>query len=186
MPVNVEIKAVLRNRAAALAVASRLSDSGPEIINQEDVFFHCEDARLKLRILDSGRGELIRYQRENRAEARCSNYLIARSPDPQLLLVILTKTLGVTGTVKKMRTLYFVGQTRIHIDRIEGLGDFLELEVVLRENQSEEDGRRIANNLLAEFNISPQDHIACAYVDLLQAKAAPSSQLQGKPGFAES
>ena len=85
MPVNVEIKAVLKDRQAARAKAALLADSGPEIIHQEDVFFRYEGARLKLRILDANHGELIRYQRENRAEARRSAYWIARTSDPQFL-----------------------------------------------------------------------------------------------------
>jgi predicted adenylyl cyclase CyaB len=177
MPANIEIKTVLRNRAAALACAARLASSGPEIIHQEDTFFRCEGARLKLRIFHSddgtsSYGELIRYQRENRAEVRCSHYSIAHSADPRILLDILTKTLGVVGTVRKTRTLYLVGQTRIHIDQVEGLGDFLELEVVLREGQTEEEAKQIANALLTEFKIGEQDLIAGAYVDLLAAKAA--------------
>jgi len=172
MPANVEIKAALRNRAAALATAARLADSGPEIILQEDTFFECEGARLKLRIFHSAEGnsthgELIRYQRADLAEARSSRYSIVPTSDPHVMLVVLTETLGVVGTVKKTRTLYLVGQTRIHIDQVEGLGDFLELEVVLRERQSEDDGKRIVNKLLGEFGISAQDLIAKAYVDLL-------------------
>jgi len=50
MPSNIEIKAALKNRAAAESVAARLSDAGPEIIQQEDFFFCCDGARLKLRI----------------------------------------------------------------------------------------------------------------------------------------
>ncbi len=48
MPFNVEIKAALKDRQAALARAALLADSGPEIIHREDVFFRCEGARLKL------------------------------------------------------------------------------------------------------------------------------------------
>jgi hypothetical protein len=59
MPSNIEIRATLTDRAAALATAARLSDSGPEIIHQEDVFFRCEGARLKVRIFALDRGELI-------------------------------------------------------------------------------------------------------------------------------
>jgi predicted adenylyl cyclase CyaB len=178
MPANIELKAVLKHRGAALATAARLADSGPEVIHQEDIFFRCQGARLKLRIVhsaqeDSNHGELIRYQREDRAEARCSRYSIARTSDPHALLDILSKTLGIVGTVNKTRMLHLVGQTRIHIDQVEGLGDFLELEVVLRTDQTEEDGRRIANRLLAEFEIGPQDLIAEAYVDLLGDQFPP-------------
>jgi len=176
MPSNVEIKAILKNRASVEAVAARISDAGPETIHQQDFFFSSHGARLKLRILAPDRGELIRYERVDVADARCSRYLIARTPDPQILLDILTATLGRTGVVKKTRILYLIGQTRIHLDRVEGLGDFLELEVVLRPGQSDNDGRRIAAGLLADFGIDKQQLIGEAYVDLLarQAGAGPA------------
>jgi len=167
MPSNIEIKAILNNRAEAKVTAARLSDAGPELICQDDIFFRCEGARLKLRILGPQRGELIRYERVNLPDARCSHYVIARTPDPEVLLDILTKTLGRVGRVKKERTLYLIGQTRVHLDRVEGLGDFLELEVVLRPEQSESEGKEIADALLATFGIEKRQLIAEAYVDLL-------------------
>jgi predicted adenylyl cyclase CyaB len=167
MPSNVEIKAVLRNRADAEATAAKLSHSGPEVIHQEDIFFRCDGARLKLRILAQQRGELIRYERADVAGTRCSRYLIARTSDPQILLEILTKTLGRTGVVRKTRTLYLIGQTRVHLDRVEGLGDFLELEVVLRREQAESEGKTIAEALLSSFGIDREQLIGEAYVDLL-------------------
>lgn len=169
MPSNIEIKAPLEDRAAAEAVAIRRSDAGPEIIHQEDTFFHSDGARLKLRILGADRGELIRYERLDLAEARCSRYEIAHTSDPHVLKEILTKTLGVRGVVKKTRTLYLIGQTRVHIDEVEGLGIFLELEVVLRHGQSEAEGKATAENLMAEFGIEKQNLIPEAYVDLLNS-----------------
>ncbi len=172
MPANIEIKAILRDRPAALMAAARLADSGPEIIQQEDVFFRCEGARLKLRIFDPGHGELIRYERPNESGAKLSRYLIARTSTPHILLDILTRTLGRLGTVRKVRTLYLVGQTRIHIDEVEGLGDFLELEVVLRDSQSEDEGRQIASDLLGKLHIPEDSLIADAYIDLLGNRVA--------------
>lgn len=168
MPSNIEIKAVLVDRAAVEAAAIRLSDSPPEIIDQEDYFFFASNAaRLKLRIFSEERGELIRYERSNEREARRSHYSIARTSDPNTLLDILSATLGLIGVVRKRRTLYMIGQTRAHFDEVEGLGDFMELEVVLRREQSEEDGKCIANALLAEFKIDPKHLIGEAYIDLL-------------------
>lgn len=175
MPSNVEIKAMLRDRPAALAAAARLSEQGPETFQQEDVFFVTDRARLKLRILAPDRGELIRYERTNVAEVRRSQYSIARTGDPQALLEILSATLERAGTVRKTRTLYMVGQTRIHVDQVEGLGDFLELEVVLRPGQSEAEGKSIAAALLCEFGLADEQLIAEAYVDLLSAKQAQRS-----------
>jgi predicted adenylyl cyclase CyaB len=114
---------------------------------------------------------LIRYDRANLAGARRSTYSIAHTSDPHVLLEILTKTLGRIGTVKKTRILYLIGQTRVHLDRVEGLGNFLELEVVLRPDQDENEGQSIAADLMAMFGIE-QDHlIAEAYVDLLAREA---------------
>jgi predicted adenylyl cyclase CyaB len=167
MPTNIEIKVALDNRATAEAIAVRLSDSGPETIRQEDTFFRCDGARLKLRVLGSERGELIRYERSDVADARCSRYLIARTTDPEALKEILGKTLGITGVVRKTRTLYLRGQTRMHIDEVERLGTFLELEVVMRDGQTEAEGKTTAENLMLEFGIDKQQLIPKAYIDLM-------------------
>src|SRR5262249_54968281 len=139
-----------------------------EISRQVDVFFPCQGARLKLRMLAPDLGELIRYERSDCAEARGSRYLIARTSDPQNLLDILTTTLGTTGIVRKTRRLFLVGQTRVHIDEVDGLGSFLELEVMLRPGQSDAEGRRIAEDLLEEFGVGASQLVGEAYVDLLR------------------
>ncbi len=175
MPTNIEIKTVLVDRAAAEAVAARLSDEGPGTIHQEDFFFACDGARPKLRIFSADRGELIRYERSDAAEARSSSYAIARTSDPRILLQILSATLGVTGTVKKKRTLYLIGQTRVHLDEVEGLGNFLELEVFLSPGQGESEGTEIANNLMREFGIDQKQLVGKAYVDLLARQALEAS-----------
>ena len=167
MPSNIEIKAVLKNRPRVETIAAQLSDAGPEMIQQEDVFFCCQNGRLKLRILSSDRGELIRYHREDIANARCSNYTIARTSDPLILLEMLREVLGIVGCVKKTRTLYLIGQTRVHLDQVSGLGDFLELEVVLKPHQSDAEGKMIAESLCSKLEIDRNDLIAEAYIDLL-------------------
>jgi predicted adenylyl cyclase CyaB len=167
MASNIEMKSSLKDRSATEAVAVRLSETGGETIRQEDIFFHCRGARLNLRVLGSDRGELIRYERADAAEARCSRYMIAPTTEPQALKEILAKTIGIVGVVKKTRTLYRIGQTRVHIDEVEGLGTFLELEVVLRQGQSEIEGKAVAESLMSQFGIEQQQLISGAYVDLL-------------------
>jgi predicted adenylyl cyclase CyaB len=164
---NVEIKAVLRDRDAIIAAAAIRSDSVPEMISQHDFFFRCGAGRLKLRVFEPDCGELIQYEREDLASPRCSRYQIANTSTPEILLDILTRTLGRIGEVRKTRILFLIGQTRVHIDTVEGLGDFLELEVVLRAEQSESEGRQIAEQLLAEFGIKNEELVSKAYVDLL-------------------
>ena len=174
MPSNIELKAILKDRRKVETIVAWLSDSGPETLHQHDIFFRCETARLKLRILSPEYGELIRYERSDVAEVRSSRYLIARTADPEVLRDILTNTLGQTGVVRKTRTLYLIGQTRVHLDQVEALGDFLEVEVVLRAEQSEAEGKEIATKLLADFGIDRSKFIPEAYVDILTRQAVDS------------
>lgn len=166
MPYNIEFKAILRNPSAAHATAKRLSAASPQILHQTDVFFSCNDGRLKLRLLGDGMGELIHYQRADRAEARRSDYRIATTPNAHVLLEILRCSLTETGTVKKIRALYLVGQTRVHIDQVEGLGDFLEIEVVMKPGQSDAAAQHIAHDLMNEFGITQNELLSSAYIDL--------------------
>ena len=96
---------------------------------------------MKLRLLAPDHAELIPCERSDAAEVRSSSYTIARTPDPRSLLEILSQTLGTIGVVRKTRLLDLVGQTRVHIDQVDGLGDVLELQGVMREGQSEDEGR---------------------------------------------
>jgi len=72
--------------------------------------------------------------------------------------------------VRKRRWLYLVGYTRIHLDVVEGLGRFLELEVMLQPGQSEEEGAAMASDLLLRLGIAEQDLLPGAYMDLLEPR----------------
>jgi len=168
MPQNVEIKARVKNIKATIILAEALSDTVGEILEQEDTFFHVRNGRLKLRQFPDGRGELISYQRANHAGAKVSSYEILRTSNPKSLRTVLAAALGVRGGVRKRRLLYLVGKTRIHIDEVDGLGTFLELEVVLGDGESKADGARVANDLLHRLGIQEADRVKGAYIDLLE------------------
>lgn len=169
MPKNVEIKAKLRDRETVEAIVRERADHGPELIVQEDVFFRCATGRLKLRTFADGTGELIFYRRSDTEGPTESEFYKAPLGDPRATAGLLTAALGATGVVRKRRTLYLIGQTRVHLDQVEGLGDYLELEVVLRDGQSTDDGVAIAEQLMADLGIRPDELEAGAYVDLLRA-----------------
>jgi adenylate cyclase class IV len=71
------------------------------------------------------------------------------------------------GRVIKQRTLYRVGCTRVHLDRVQGLGDFMELEVVLADDEPRRGGIDEAHALMARLGIAPQALVQGAYRDLL-------------------
>ena len=82
----------------------------------------------------------------------------------------MSLALGMRGVVKKTRYLYMVGQTRIHIDEVEGLGYFMELEVVMREGQSDAEGQDIAEDLMRRLGVREDALIEGAYMDLLESR----------------
>jgi len=171
VPSNIEIKARLRDRAAVEAIVRKRADHGPELIVQEDVFFPCELGRLKLRTLSDGCGELIFYHRLDTEGPTESEFFKAPTSDPEAMATAMSAALGTVGVVRKRRTLYLVGQTRVHLDEVEGLGHWLELEVVLEPNQSADDGARIAHELMRLFGARKDDLEARAYIDLLTVQA---------------
>jgi predicted adenylyl cyclase CyaB len=168
MPTYIEFKAKIRDYHAASATAMALSGARPRIITQEDVFFQCSKGRLKLRILGERQGELIHYLRDDVSGPKPSFYTVVSTSAPHELRRLLADALGETIVVRKTRALYLVGSTRIHLDEVEGLGAFLEVEVVLEEGQTAEQGKEIAADILQHFGIRESDLIATAYADLLK------------------
>jgi adenylate cyclase class IV len=167
---NVEIKARLDSSIEALLLRARARAfaDGPEtVIEQDDTFFASAHGRLKLRDFGDGRGELIHYERPDTAGPKLSDYVRAPTSDPAALREALSRAQGVIGRVRKTRWLLMAGQTRIHLDRVEGLGDFIELEVVLREEQSVADGEAIAERLMGGLGIERGQRLTGAYLDLL-------------------
>jgi predicted adenylyl cyclase CyaB len=170
MPINIEIKARARNFADLRQQAEALSDSPVQVIPQEDTFFHVPKGRLKLRQLAPERGQLVYYERPDQDGPKRSNYHIFETSDPDGLKATLGLALGVRGVVRKTRYLYLAGQTRIHLDEVEGLGNFMELEVVLRPGQPDMEGQAIANDLMTRLGVQEADLLEGAYMDLLEGK----------------
>jgi adenylate cyclase class IV len=172
MPANVEIKARISSVEALLPLARALGDDEhPQLIHQDDTFFAAPHGRLKLRVFGDGSGELIHYTRPDSHGPKLSDYLLAPAPEPESLREVLARACGLLGRVRKERILVLVGPTRIHLDRVEGLGDFLELEVTLADGQSEAEGTAIAHSLMAQLGVQREQLVSGAYLDLLRAKA---------------
>ena len=168
MVTNVEIKARVRHWGRLAELAGRLADGPPLKLEQVDTFFVVPHGRLKLRVQQPGRGELIHYHRPDEAGPKTSQYHIVRTDDPQGLEGALGKALGVSGIVNKTRLVYLCGQTRVHLDNVEGLGQFMELEVVMEPGQSLEWGEAEARRLMEALEVEQGDLVQGAYFDLLR------------------
>lgn len=164
---NIEIKAQIESVESLAGLAAAVADGPPIEIAQDDTFFVCDAGRLKLRAFTDGQGELIFYRRSDRHGPKESFYVRSPTSAPDSLRESLSLAYGQAGRVQKHRTLFMAGRTRIHLDRVAGLGDFLELEVVLRDDEPSEAGVREAQELMRRFGIRPSQLIDAAYVDLL-------------------
>ena len=167
MPINIEIKARLRDPRQTRHLAEKMADTPPRILQQTDTFYRVDQGRLKLREFPDAPAELIFYRRPDQAGPKASDYTIHRTEDGSGLGALLGAALGEAGTVRKTRTLLMAGRTRIHLDEVEGLGHFLELEVVLDEGESPADGEAEARRLMTALKINEVDLIEAAYIDLL-------------------
>ena len=170
MAKNIEIKARIspEHRDAIRDQAIVRTSVPVETLAQEDIFFHAPEGRLKLRRFADGSAELIAYRRADQAGPKHSTYTRVPCEEPELLRRALADTNGIRGVVSKRREVILLGQTRIHLDSVEGLGSFLELEVVLKEGQPETEGEQVASQLMSDFAIASDSLLTSSYIDLLE------------------
>ena len=163
---NLEFKAncnsldVLRQRLANLQAEHRRT------MKQLDTYFNVPQGRLKLREIDTDEAELIYYERSDLAESRYSNYQICDIPEPMAFKQIATIALGVKGIVEKRRELWMFGDTRIHLDEVTDLGQFVELETVIR-NQTESEAQAEHQLVKDALGIREEDLVSVSYSDLV-------------------
>ncbi|HAH31395.1 MAG TPA: adenylate cyclase [Elusimicrobia bacterium] len=165
MPRNIEIKTKASAWKKQLEAAKKIADRY-ESLDQEDVFFNCPSGRLKLRTQKGKGNYLIFYRRADEAGPKTSEYFPAEVKDPAAMKALFNAAFGRGRTVKKKRLVVFAGQTRIHFDKVEGLGRFIELEVCLKKGQSPAAGRKIASGLMKMLSIPEQDLLKTAYADM--------------------
>jgi homotetrameric cytidine deaminase len=171
---NVELKARDPDPDRSLARVRALGAEDRGELRQRDTYFAAPRGRLKLREQDPGGAELIAYERDDTATARESRYRIAPVQDAAALREALDAALGTTVVVDKRRRLLLWEGVRIHLDRVDGLGDFVELEGVAGEaSDLAGEGARV-ERLRAELQIADDAIEATGYADLLRVAASPA------------
>ena len=171
---NVEIKA----RCADLAALRLLAlEAGAEFVVemvQHDTYFRHPRKRLKLRLIEdrSGRrAELIGYRRNDAERPRPSRYTVRRVRLPALRRRWLALRYGVLAEVSKRRELWRRRGVRIHLDEVEGLGSFVELEAVVGKIGSVEEAERRCRRLMEILGVDSGEIIGCSYADLVVERA---------------
>lgn len=169
MPVNIEVKVKVLDPDETLRRMRRLSQHPLVHIHQEDIFFNVQRGRLKLRKQPGHPAQLIYYERTNRPDIRPSTYAVEVLDFPDVWETFLTREFGVRGVVRKTRWLGRRGRTRLHLDEVEGLGWFFELEVVLSIDEDLDQGQKEALKILDAIELSDAPRIPVAYIDLLES-----------------
>ena len=171
---NIEIKVRCPDPESVRRAAERLGARDAGWLEQDDTFFPAPEGRLKLRDFGNETAELIAYRRPDTPEAKGSDYLICETAQPERLRSVLTHALGEGGRVRKRRRLLLYQHTRIHLDEVEGLGSFVELETVISD-QSDAEAHAELREIAAALGLAPEDRIAAAYVDLLRERDADTT-----------
>ena len=135
-------------------------------LHQIDTYFDVPKGRLKLREVEDYGGTLVYYERPDAAESRYSHYQLCDIANHAPFKQMMSDVLGVKVIVEKNRELWIYGNTRIHLDEVLDLGEFIELETVIRD-QSEAEAQAEHNYLKETLHIAAADLIPVSYSDLL-------------------
>jgi homotetrameric cytidine deaminase len=164
---NIEVKArdADPGRTLELALAHGAEDRGE--ISQRDTYFARARGRLKLREQEPGETELIQYRRDDADEPRTSHYRRVAAGAAGGLREALDEAYGTLVVVEKRRRLLVWEEVRIHLDEVEGLGQFVELEAVAPADSDLTGEHEKVARLRQELRIEDGALVAAGYSDLL-------------------
>ena len=163
---NLEFKAKCHSLESLRSRLVNLKAEHRRTMEQIDTYFNVPKDRLKLREIDNCESVLVYYERPDLAESRYSNYQICDISEPTVFKQMMTTALGVKEVVEKQRELWMFGETRIHLDVVRDLGEFVELETVIR-NQTEAEAQAEHQLVKDALGIGEEDLVSESYSDLL-------------------
>ena len=167
---NLEYKARIDDAKPLVAKARELGFDLWGDLRQTETYFAAPRGRLKLRETAGFQAELIYYERDEHGTDRASDYEVAHSNEPEALRGVLAGALGVLATVRKRRTLLVLDGTRLHLDNVEALGAFMEIEAPVRDSDAVKARERL-DWLLGELGLEWDECIRASYLDLILESA---------------
>jgi adenylate cyclase class 2 len=169
MPINIEIKAHCSDLDKVRAI---LADAGARRVgldHQIDTYFTVPAGRMKLR-QGTIENNLIFYSRQDGLAPKTSEVLLSPTSDGESLRILLSKGLGVLCVVDKRREIYFHGNVKLHVDEVEGLGGFVEIEVIEESDDIDvPEMQALCESWMLRLGIVPEHLIANSYSDMLGA-----------------
>jgi predicted adenylyl cyclase CyaB len=165
---NLEIKARCADLDAARERAAALATRCLGVDRQTDTYFVTERGRLKLRESSLSGGQLVPYLRPNQHGPKRARYAVIPVEEPESVKALLTEILGIHRVVRKVREVWLHENVRIHLDEVEGLGSFIELEAVYDgAPESLPAEQRKVRFLMDRLEIREEDLVDVSYEGLL-------------------
>jgi adenylate cyclase, class 2 len=171
---NLEAKFSLPDLTEARNRAEGIGFVFSGLLIQRDTFFVVSSGKLKLREQDAN-AWLIHYRRDHSRQLELSNYDIVAVSEADATRAMLTAALGKHAEVRKERTLLTRRNIRLHLDRVDGLGDFGEIEAILPEDRHAEDYRAEVDQILEALGVKESDLIGVSYFELMQSARGTSA-----------
>ncbi len=169
--INIEIKAKCFHpeKVEAFLVKNNANCIGTDY--QKDTYFNVHSGRLKLR-QGNIENNLIYYNRADQAGPKKSDFLLTKVIDGKEMEKLLVASLGIKIIVEKKRKIFFIDNVKFHLDEIDSLGSFVEIEASNKDfpEKSVDDLRFQCNFYMQEFNILKEDLISISYSDMLLNK----------------
>jgi len=168
--INVEIKARCNNQDAIRKYLKEHDADFKGVDHQIDTYFNVSNGRLKLR---EGEIEnfLVHYERSDQVGPKQSKVTLYNSQPGSMLKEALAKALGVLVVVDKKREIYFIENVKFHVDNVQDLGTFMEIEAIDKDGSIGQDKlNEQCQQYLSEMGIRGQDLIPVSYSDLLLNK----------------
>jgi len=169
---NLEAKFRLADLARARTRAEAIGLVYAATLIQRDTFFAVPHGKLKLREEADG-AVLIHYQREDARGFELSNYTIVRLTDAATTRAMLESALGVIAEVRKRRTLLLRDNIRFHLDEVEQLGAFGEIEIVLAAEDDATASHAALGAILDALEVRTADLIGVSYFELMGQRRPP-------------
>jgi len=162
---NLEIKIKLENASHINSIRNSLNKLSRSAEKQTDIYYKVKNGRLKLRIINDKEGSLILYNRAENKGKRISHYTISKTKDFMELDFILSRQFEILVKVYKLREIFISDNIRVHLDKVSGLGNYLEIEIIY--SDLKEANKQMAD-LISRLSLDEKKFIKNSYSDLLK------------------
>ncbi|HHH52666.1 MAG TPA: CYTH domain-containing protein [Bacteroidetes bacterium] len=167
---NVEIKAKCFEPEKVEKVLLENGADYKGLDHQTDTYFNVRTGRLKMRQGNIEKS-LIYYDRPNRKGPKQSTFNLYKSDNLEELKPLLESSLGIMVEVKKHRKIFFIDYVKFHIDEVEGLGSFVEIEAGDLDNtKSVTELREKCDYYMRLLEIKEENLVNISYSDMLMGK----------------